>query len=313
MYPCDLHAHTTRSDGNDTPEQIIESALARGLTALAITDHDITPPETIGDTNPIAYAQARGLTLILGYEFSCDTNIDDIHICGYNLDWTHPRILAEVQAAKMSKSEAYKELCEILASKGMPVSWEDDVLTFRNAAGEICRRKPEEVQRKHIFEAMALRGYTPTWAEAKILVRDTPELNNKRKKIDPFDAIALIHDLGGTAVLAHPYLIDETLCVPHRPARRQEFIMQLFDAGLDGIEASYTYNKTSYKGTQTPEEIEREIRALYAGRAQFFSGGSDYHADHKKGVSNARQLGERGLDCQEFQIMYNYILTRKNK
>ena len=46
-YPCDLHCHTTRSDGNDTPSELIDSAVAAGLHAVAITDHDVDPPRTI--------------------------------------------------------------------------------------------------------------------------------------------------------------------------------------------------------------------------------------------------------------------------
>ena len=123
-YPCDLHCHTVRSDGNDTPQELIDNAVRCGLHAVAITDHDISPPLQLelADGGPavasVAYAAARGVRLILGYEFSCDTHVDDVHICGYGLDWEHPDLLAEVAAAKRSKSEAYEELCRRLTASG---------------------------------------------------------------------------------------------------------------------------------------------------------------------------------------------------
>ncbi len=199
--PCDMHCHTLRSDGNDTPLELIESAAAAGLHAVGITDHDIDPPLTIDlpdgrKADTVEYAAELGVILVPGYEFSCDTLVDDVHICGYRLDWTHPDLQAEIAAAKQSKSRAYEDLCTVLTRKGIPVDWDADVL------GGV--RRPDEVQRKHIFEAMAARGHAETWSDAKIMVRDDPDLNVRRRKIDPLDAIALIKRCGGTAVLAHP-------------------------------------------------------------------------------------------------------------
>ena len=283
MYPCDMHTHTVNSDGNDTPRELLENAVKAGLKVVAITDHDTPPPLDISE-----YASSLGIKYLPGYEFSCDTNVDDVHICGYGLDWSHPALAEEVAAARASKSNAYRELCELLTKKGITVDWEKDILKDGRTA--------DEVERKHIFEAIAENGYTPSWSEAKLMVRDDPELNIKRRKIDSVEAVKLIHECGGIAVLAHPYLIDETVA---GGISRAEYIELLIAAGLDGIEASYTYDKTSYKGTMSPEEIEKEIRELYADRL-LISGGSDYHAGHKKGNAKVRGLGERGISMEEF-------------
>lgn len=310
IYECDLHCHTVRSDGNDTPKELIDNAAAVGMKAIAITDHDIDPPRTIIDdegreVDIIEYAREKGVELVLGNEYSCDTYVDDVHIIGFNLDWDHPLVKEEVERAKNSKSNAYKELCEILTQKGMPIDWDTEILQYKGSEGNIKERDPDEVQRKHIFEAMAQKGYTPTWQEAKLLVRDDPELNVKRRKIDPIDAIKLIKTCGGIAVLAHPYLIDEEIVYPDgRRMTRDEYIERLIEAGLDGMEAAYPYNKTSYKGTMTNEEIEREVRAKYAGKVKFFSGGSDYHNDGKKGVKNPRFIGEGGISYEDFKKIF---------
>lgn len=308
-FPCDLHSHTTRSDGADTPQESIESAAALGMTALGITDHDIDPPRRITLANgesvdPLAYAADLGVTLVLGYEFSTNTWVDDVHICGYRLDWEHPDLQAEVAAAARSKSEAYRLLTMRLTELGMPLDWEADVLHYTTPAGQPAVRQPDEVQRKHVFEAIARRGYAPTWREAKLLVIENPELNIPRRKIGSVEAIDLIHRCGGAAILAHPYLIPDPVVQPNLPQlTRREFIHSLIDAGLDGIEVRYTYTKTTYVGNQTPAEIEAEVRREFVPRLRLVSAGSDYHADHKRGVVNARQLGEAGLTEAEFAAL----------
>lgn len=313
-YPCDLHCHTTRSDGNDTPRELIDNAAAIGMAAIGVVDHDIIPPETVelgdGRSMPLAdYAAAKGLKVLPGYEFSCDTDVDDVHICGYHMDWTNPGIAAEMAACERSKAAAYEELCHRLGGVGMPVDWEKDILEYTDAHGERRCRVPEEVQRKHIFEAIAAKGYTPNWSDAKILVRDNPALNVSRRKINPLDAISLIHECGGIAILAHPYLIDERV---GGGVSRWDYIENLIKAGLDGIEAAYSYDKTSYKGRLSPEEIEKEVRAAYGGRLRLISGGSDYHADHKKKPGpNCRMIGERGIGLLEFESIYNAKIKNK--
>lgn len=306
-YPCDMHCHTTRSDGKDEPWELIEKAAALGMRVVAITDHDTAPPLFLDlpDGRRIeshAYAAELGVQLVLGDEFSTNTWVDETHICGYELDWSHPAFQEEVAAARRSKTEGYAELCERLTQRGMPVDWEADVLTYRDGQNALRRRNPDDVERKHIFEAMARKGYAESWSAAKLLVRDDPELNVRRRKIDPIACIELIHECGGLAVLAHPYLIDETVIVPGRtPRTRAAYIEELIEAGLDGIEASYTYDKTTYKGSLTPEAIEAEVRRLYAGRVSFISGGSDYHGKQGKSKEKERQLGERGLSLPEFE------------
>lgn len=162
IYECDLHCHTTRSDGNDTPRELIEIAAGIGMKAIAIVDHDIDPPLYIEDRdgkrwNIKEYARDLGLDLILGYEFSCDTYVDDVHIIGYELDWESPLVKEEVERAERSKVDAYRKLCEVLTQHGMPVDYEKEILRYTDENGNIKQRTPEEVERKHIFELMAKR------------------------------------------------------------------------------------------------------------------------------------------------------------
>ncbi|MHB1254471.1 MAG: PHP domain-containing protein [Candidatus Humimicrobiaceae bacterium] len=309
-FECDMHCHTNRSDGNDSPLELIKNAAGCNMKAIAIVDHDINPPETVITENGIElpiknYARLSGLYLILGYEFSCDTFVDDVHIIGYELDWNNEVLINEIRRAKASKAEAYKKLCAALSSHNMPIDFNLEILHYMDKNGSFCERKPEEVQRKHIFEIMALKKYTRTWQEAKLLVRDNPELNIKREKINPIDAIKMIKKLNGIAVLAHPYLIDENVNskILGRISR-DNYIEELIKNGLDGIESMYTYNKTSYKGLLTPKKIKKEIEDRYKNKVKFFTGGSDYHNDARKGAENPRRIGEAGISFKKFKSIF---------
>ena len=195
-----------------------------------------------------------------------------------------------------SKIDGYGELLKRLTDAGMPVSW-DEIVT---PDGKAVPR--DQVQKKMIFELLAKKGFTETWQSAKLLVKNRPEFQVRRRKPDPREVIAHVHEAGGIVIQAHPWLV----ALPE--AEHAAYLNGLIEAGLDGIEGSYTYDKTSYGGTMTPEEIEAIVRRDYAPRVSILSGGSDYHADARKGVKNARQLGERGLTLDEFYG--NSILTR---
>jgi hypothetical protein len=309
-FECDMHCHTNRSDGNDSPLELIDNAAGYNMKAIAMVDHDINPPETVitgkGIEFPVKdYAGLSGLYLVLGYEFSCDTFVDDVHIIGYELDWNSEVLMNEIRRAKASKAEAYKKLCEVLGLHNMPIDFNLEILHYMDKNGNFCERKPEEVERKHIFEVMALKKYAGTWQEAKLLVRDNPELNIRREKISPVEAIKMIKKLNGIAVLAHPYLIDENVNsdISGRISR-DEYIEELIKNGLDGIESMYTYDKTSYKGSLTPEEIKKEVEGKYKNKVRIFTGGSDYHNDARKGAKNPRRIGEAGISFKNFKSIF---------
>jgi predicted metal-dependent phosphoesterase TrpH len=227
-----------------------------------------------------------------GIEVSCDTNVDDVHIVGFGCDWQAPGLQWLPEMAVASKRQSYRLLVERLCAAGMKLDWNDLL--------EGGARQEDAIQKKHIFELIANKGYAPSWQAAKIMVRDNPEYDVKREKPDPVKTIASLHAAGGIAILAHPYLIDESVVLQGADVTRDVYIRFLIEAGLDGIESRYTYDKTSYKGTQTPDAIRQEVEERYGKFVAFISGGSDYHADHKKGVLNSRQIGDAGVTLDYF-------------
>lgn len=297
-YPCDLHGHTNRSDGNDTPVEFIHHAVELGMKIAAITDHDIIPPEIIevdGTTvKTTDYAKKQGLSLLLGIEISCETYIDDVHLVSFGCDWSHPWFKELENSVVQSKIDGYRRLVEALNSHDMPMTWQEVLDNNGNPVEE------QNVQKKMIFELMARKGYCDTWQDAKLYVKNNKEIIIKREKPAALDVIHTIKSMGGIVIMAHPYLVSEPVSFEGQEISRKEYIHRLIQAGLDGIEASYTYDKTSYGGTMTKEEIIKEVKELYSPMGLIISGGSDYHNDGKKGVKNPREIGDCGLTMEEF-------------
>ncbi|AWW28170.1 PHP domain-containing protein [Acetobacterium carbinolicum] len=297
-YIVDLHSHTTRSDGGDTPQEFISNAAALGMKVIVFTDHDVLPPDQIEVNgvmvDPVLYARKKGMKLIPGIEFSCETQVEDVHIVVLGCDYSNPKIIEMYQKIVKSKIFSYQKLLGKLADNGYDITW-DEVLNYDDIP-----RKPEDVQKKIIFNLMAEKGYTKTWSEAKLLIRNNPDFSVKREKPDPADIINIAHESSGIAILAHPYLIDETVTTNEGTMTRAEYIDKLIDLDLDGIEASYTYDKTTYNGPYTKEEIIAKVKSDYQDRVRIISGGSDYHADYKKTDKNIRNIGECGVTLEYF-------------
>ena len=322
-YLVDLHTHSTRSDGADTPQQLIDHAAALGMKVIAITDHDIRPPKEItveaadvGNgalmektvmektdaggsilADPVDYARSKGLQLLRGIEISCETTAEDCHLVCLGCDWEDPFFNDLERAVVESKIGSYRELVRRLDADGMHMTWEE---VLENGGNPVSQ---EQVQKKMIFELIARKGYQKDWSTAKLMVKNTPSYQILREKPDPVQVIRQVHRCGGIVIMAHPYLVNEPVRLSSGTMDRAAYIDRLIEAGLDGIEACYPYSKTSYGGSMTPEQIEDEVRERYSGRVAIISGGSDYHADFRKGVppAKARIIGECGITLEYFQ------------
>lgn len=298
-YACDLHTHTTRSDGADTPREVIKRAAESGVRIVALTDHDIVPRDRDTDEEGkeirlTDFAASLGVKLLLGTEVSCDTEVEDVHIICLGCDWEDEWFINLEKEVAVSRAEGYKKLIERLNEDGMRITW-DEVLY--NGGKPI---EEQHVLKKMIFELMSQKGYAKSWGEAKLLVKNTQNYQIRRRKPDPVKVIREVHRTGGIAILAHPFLISDIVVKGQEEMDRRTYMDRLVKAGLDGIEACYTYDKTSYDGPLAKWEIEKYIRENYEAEVKIMSGGSDYHGDQKKGVPNPRCIGECGITEEYF-------------
>ncbi len=256
MNAVDLHVHSNKSDGSFTPAELVDHALAKGLSAFALTDHDTTD----GIDEALQAASGKPLEVIPGIEFSTEYKGQDIHIVGlyidHNSDYFKRRLVNFVRGRNIRN----QEMCRRLTAHGFPVTYEELTAEFPDSV----------ITRAHYARFMQSRGYVKTVKEAfDKYIGDGCPCFIPRKKITPMRAVEIILKAGGFPVLAHPLLYHFT------SRELEELVSLLKEMGLQGIEALYS--------THTPAD-ERKIRSLAAKYDLCISGGSDFHGIAKPGL-----------------------------
>jgi predicted metal-dependent phosphoesterase TrpH len=242
----DLHVHTTASDGKLTPGGVIRLAIKIGLDGLAITDHDTV--DGIAPALEYISQSALDFELIPGIEFNTEAGQSDVHILGYYLDYTDGSLRQRLQKLKQSREGRAVKIVARLHALGLPVEY-DRVKEL--AGGDVLGRP-------HIADAMIEKGYVYTREEAfnKYLDNDRPAYV-PRYKFMPHEAIDMIHECGGLAVLAHPGLI-----------REHNLVNRIIAMGIDGLEVYYP---------QHSEKQTAYYRELADNKGLLVTGGSDFH------------------------------------
>lgn len=246
MAGADLHIHSTASDGKLTPADVVREAAGKGLSFIALADHD--------SIDGIAPAQAEasaftGLKVIPGVEISTDIAEGEVHILGYFIDYNDPEFNAALNRFKNSRLQRGQKMVAKLEKLGIHIDWQR-VLEIAGTS---------TIGRPHIAQAMLEKGYITSFKQAfdKYLGHNRPAYV-EREKMTPAEAVGLIIKAEGLPVLAHP------LTLPDPEAMTKE----LKAGGLVGIEAYYN--------GYTPEEVSRLLTLADKYRL-IATGGSDYH------------------------------------
>lgn len=239
----DLHVHSTASDGSYSPPELVEQAIARGLTALAIADHDTLDGVPAGQD-----AAAGRLTFLPAVEISTHLGHHELHILGYMLDLDYEPLLAELDRIQEERVRRARKTVELLQGLGVNLTYDQ----VEMAAGGTCIGRP------HIATALVEAGVveSPAMAFDRYLKRGRPAYVD-RYRVSPARAIELIGGAGGLPVLAHPRLV-----------RRDALVPELVRLGLAGIEV--------YHVQHTPHDVER-YRQLAAQWHLVQTGGTDSH------------------------------------
>jgi len=246
MGRADLHIHSTASDGKLTPADIVLEAARRGLSFIALADHD-----SIDGIAP-AQATARafpGLKVIPGVEISTDVPEGEVHVLGYFIDYTDAEFNAALDRFKNSRLQRGQKMVAKLEKLGINIDWQR---VMEIAGGST-------IGRPHIAQAMLEKGYVTSFKQAfsEYLGHNRPAYV-ERDKMTPKEAVELIIKAKGLPVLAHP------LTLPHPEA----MTAKLKAGGLVGLEAYYD--------GYTTEEINR-LLTLAEKHQLIVTGGSDYH------------------------------------
>jgi predicted metal-dependent phosphoesterase TrpH len=255
MGRLDLHLHTTCSDGSATPSEVVALARQAGVTALAITDHDIVS----GLPEALEAGRQAGIEIIPGTELSSRHGSMEVHILGYFLDWHDATLLGALERFRQARHYRNPQIVQKLQDLGLAITYDE----VKALAGT------DAVGRPHIARVLMEKGYVGSSKEAfDRYLGEGAAAHVPRELPSPAEAIAIIRAARGVAVLAHPSWVD-------RDEGVFRLCAQLKEAGLSGIEVHYS----THKADQTAQylDIARRLGLLVTG-------GSDFHGVTKPDI-----------------------------
>ena len=256
----DLHAHSNVSDGTETPDGVIVSAVAAGLDAVALTDHDSTD----GWESAAAAAQEHGIAFVPGMEISCRTEEGiSVHLLSYLHDPAHEGLLEEITKSKDARLTRAEHMVTLL-SEDYPLTWDDVIHHVAPGA---------TVGRPHIADALVAAGVVADRTEAfTSILTSHSRYFVQHYAPNPAFAVGLVRAAGGVPVFAHPVASSRGRIGGERTYR------DMIDAGLLGLEVEHRDN---------PQEGRASLRGLAAEHGLLMTGSSDYH-----GAGKPNLLGE---------------------
>ena len=250
--PCacvtDLHSHTTASDGDLAPADLVAHAADAGVATLAVTDHDTVT----GLPEAIAAGARHGVRVIPGVELTAQVPRGSMHLLGYFTEPAPANLVDALEELTAFRETRIRAIVERMAALGVPLDWQD---VRSRAAGQLGR--------PHVAAALVAAGHADSITDAfdRWLADDRPA-HVPSRGLDPVAAVRLVGDAGGAAVLAHPGSLALS------PRHLTSFVQRLAAAGLAGIEV--------HRPEHTPEQ--RDVYQTIARRLHLVPcGGSDFH------------------------------------
>ncbi|MFT3877866.1 MAG: PHP domain-containing protein [Propioniciclava sp.] len=245
----DLHTHSLVSDGTDAPAQLVRNAASAGLDVIALTDHDTFD----GIDEAKAAAQASGIGLLAGLEFSTQRAGASVHLLAYGCDPSEPALRDELAKVREGRNGRVPGMVARLTELGMPITIED---VFAQAGGS-------SLGRPHIADALVAKGYLPSRDAAfrDWLYEGGPAYVD-RYCTELTRAIALVRQAYGVAVLAHPWARGRRDDLP------EEFLADLVAHGLDGIEVDHPDHDA---------DTREALRGIAGRLGLLATGSSDHH------------------------------------
>lgn len=272
MAKIDLHMHSTKSDGEFSPKELIDIAVKKGISAISITDHD----KATANNEAEEYAKEKGIEYIPGIEITVTPpeGVRELHIVGLFIDSENEEIKNISERHKKYAIDTAKKIIKKLNELDYKISFEELV---------------EETKGEHFGRPFI----------AKILMRKYPEKFQERSKVfdellgkqgkafvfpkgtELEEAIKIIHNAGGIAIVAHPWYLGEKML---------EILEKFVSLKGDGIELDYIPKKT------IPEGTTQILKDFIKKHNLIVSGGTDFH-ERKDGE---KEIGDRGTSEEEF-------------
>ncbi|HVL33783.1 MAG TPA: PHP domain-containing protein [Actinomycetota bacterium] len=249
----DLHTHSTMSDGSCTPEEVVQRALDAGLDGIALTDHDALDGVDVAR----AYGEHLGVEVFLGCEVSASWKSDSVHVLGYFMDPENQQLRDELLMIRDERVARAEKMVERLQGLGVGITMEQ----VRAIA------KGPSMARPHVAQALVDLGVVPstTAAFTEEWIGDNGRAYVAKRALTPTEAVRVIIEAGGSAVIAHPVWIER-----EHPGESEQLIEECAAAGLAGLEVRH------------PDQDD-EWRARWSALAQRLglvqTGSSDFHGN----------------------------------
>lgn len=269
----DLHAHSTASDGTDSPTELVAAAHHAGVDVLAITDHDTT-----GGWAEATAALPSGMRLVRGAEFSCvsptgrDERPVSVHLLGYLFDPEHAAIVAEQSRLRDERVTRLERITEKMAADGYPVDVESVFALVPPGAS---------AGRPHLARALVGAGVVDSVNEAFATLLHNGSRYYVPKSDTPVErAIEMVRAAGGVAVFAHPLARKRGRVV------EPSVIVDLVAVGLGGVEVDHPDHDPADRAL---------LRELTTEHGLVATGSSDYHGTNKTTPVAAETTAEEAL------------------
>ncbi len=275
----DLHTHSTYSDGTDKPSELINKALAAGISIIGLTDHD-----SVSGWQEATKALRSGISLVPGAEISCQTTDGiSVHILGLLFDANNTELMNTLEKTRENRHGRMEKIIARINEAGIDITMNDVLEQLSDGA---------TLGRPHLADALVKKGVVTSRDEAF-----TQMLHNNSKYYvshyspTPEAAIALIKAAGGVSVIAHPM-------ASHRGRTISlETFGSLIDSGLDGIEVDHR--------DHSPDE-KKQLISLASESNLVMTGASDYHGNGK-----LNSLGEYTTNPDQWERLESRAHARR--
>ncbi len=284
MKIVDLHVHSNKSDGSLTPTELVKLAADKGLSAIALTDHDTVDglDEAMNASRSLAADQS--LEVVPGIELSTEYENKDIHILGLFLDYHDLEFNNKIQDFIDSRNIRNEKMCTKLQDAGIDISYDKLIAAFPGSV----------ITRGHYAKFLLEHKYVKSTREAfDRYIGDHAKCFVPREKVTPKQAVELILRAKGLPILAHPILYRMSY------QRLETLVRHLKEAGLIGIEAIYS----TYSNSE-----ERQMRYLADTFNLCISGGSDFHGAAKPGLELATGYGTLSVPEEILQKLKEKVI-----
>lgn len=292
MSFIDLHIHTTASDGSFSPTQVVMEADRRGLSVIAITDHDtVDGVEEALNARDALYGldnvdfgdEGEKLIVVPGVEISSSYEGREVHILGLFVDHKDEVLKRNLSTMKKERDDRNSRIIELFQKAGIPVTMDD-----------LIKDQPDcVITRAHFARYLVEKGYVKSKDEAfkKYLGEGRP-FYIPRSCVEADAAIEWIHNSGGMTFLAHPYLYG------WKENKLRNMICSLKEMGLDGLEAYHS--STDMGRTNQLREYGKQMGLLICG-------GSDFHGSNMPYI----HLGVGKGNLRITRFVYDKIINKQ--